>query len=46
MDEREYLIRQANTMGLKFPDFFDLDKHTPPEHFESIKEAVKKIGNN
>lgn len=41
MGDREYLVRQANTVGLKFPDFFDLDRHTPAEHLTSIKNTLK-----
>lgn len=31
MDEREYLVRQASTIGFKFPEFFDPEKHAIPK---------------
>lgn len=38
MDEREYLVKQASTVGLKFPEFFDMEKHAIPKKEKKNQE--------
>ena len=34
MGEREYLVKQASTIGFKFPEFFDPEKHVVNQNNE------------